>query len=85
MWILTPNLALVRVQRERLDRGATLVMRIGGDQGLGPKAPARVDSVNLVPDILCADLGERASKALVVRDERAIQVKDMRRKYELFP
>jgi hypothetical protein len=30
-------------------------MRIDGDQQLGKKAPARVDSVNLVPDILCAD------------------------------
>jgi hypothetical protein len=58
-------------------------MRIDGDQQLGKKSPARVDSVNLVPDIMCADLGERVSKVLVVSDERAIQVKVMSRKYEL--
>ena len=71
----------IRMERsicdQRLDRGAPLVMRIDGDQRLGPKAPARVDCVNLVSDILGADLGERASKALVVRDERAIQIKDI--------
>jgi hypothetical protein len=45
------------------------------------KSPARVDSVNLVPDILCADLGERVSKVLVVSGGSAIKV--MSRKYEL--
>jgi hypothetical protein len=74
-------LTLVRVQRERLDRGTTLVMRIDGDRQLGKKSPARVDSVNLVPDILCADLSEGVSKVLVVSDERAINV--MSRNYEL--
>ena len=71
----------IRMERsicdERLDRGAPLVMRIDGDQRLGPKAPARVDCVNLVSDILGADLGERASEARVVRNECAIQIKDI--------
>ena len=62
---------------QRLDRGATLVMRIDGDQRFGPKAPARVDSVNLISDVLGADLGERASEARVVVNECAIQIKNI--------
>ena len=71
----------VRMERslsnERLDRGAPLEMRIDGDQRLGPKAPARVDCVNLISDILGADLGERASKARVISYKRSIQIKDI--------
>ncbi len=65
------------VRDQRLDRGAHLEMRVDGDQRLGPKAPARVDCVNLVSDIPGADLGERASEARVVRNECAIQIKDI--------
>src|SRR5271166_4236861 len=61
---------------ERLDRGAPLEMRVDGDQRLRPKAPARVDFVDLVADILGADLGERAREARVIRNECAIQIKD---------
>jgi len=71
----------VRMKRsicdERVDRGTPLEMRIDGDQRLGPKAPARIDCVNLFPDILGADLGERASETRVIRDECAIQIKDI--------
>ena len=59
-------------------------MRINGDQRLGPKAPARVNCVNLVSDILGADLGERASEARVIRNERAIQIKDIHDGYRSF-
>lgn len=62
---------------ERLDRRALLEMRVDGDQRLGPKASGRVDFVHLVSDILGADLGERASEAHVVRNECAIQIKDI--------
>jgi hypothetical protein len=52
----------VRMERpilgERLDRGTLLEMRVDRDQRFGPKATARVSSVDLVPDIFCADLGE---------------------------
>jgi hypothetical protein len=46
--------ALARVRRERrLDRSATLVMRIDGDQGLGPKAPAdRLEDARIKGDEL---------------------------------
>ena len=43
---------------ERLDRGATLEVRIDADQRLGPEAPARVDCLDLSSDILGADLRE---------------------------
>ena len=69
------------ISNERLDGGAPLEMRVDGDQRLGPKAPACVDRVNLVSDILAADLGERASEARVIRDERAIQIKDIHDSY----
>ena len=60
-----------------LDRGATLVMRIDGDQRLGPKALARIDFVDLFSDVLGANLCEGASEALVVRYECAIQIKNI--------
>ena len=56
-------------------------MRIDGDQRLRPKAPAGVDFVDLVSDILGADLGEGASKARVVRNECAIQIKNIHDRY----
>jgi hypothetical protein len=40
-------------------------------------ASVRVDRVDLVSNILGADLSERASKARVVRYERAIQIKNI--------
>ena len=52
-------------------------MRIDGDQRFRPKAPARIDRIDLISDILGADLGERASEARVVRNECAIQIKDI--------
>ena len=62
---------------QRFDRGALLEMGIDCDQRLGPKASARVNCVNLISDILGADLSERPSKARVVRNECAIQIKDI--------
>ena len=56
-------------------------MRINRDQRLRPKAPARVNRINLVSDVLGADLRERTSKARVVRNERAIQIKDIHEGY----
>jgi len=50
-------------------------MRINRDQRLRPKAPARVNRVDLLSDIRRPDLGKRAGKARVVRNERAIQIK----------
>jgi hypothetical protein len=52
-------------------------MRIDSDQRLRPKAPARVDFVDLISDILGADLGERTSKVCIVRNKCAIQIKDI--------
>jgi len=59
-------------------------MRIDRDQRRRPKPPARVDSVNLVSDILGANLRERASEARVVRNECAIQIKDIHDGYYSF-
>jgi len=52
-------------------------MRIDCNQRLGPKALARVNCINLIPNIRGADLGERTSEARVVLNERAIQIKDI--------
>ena len=52
-------------------------MRIDGDQRLRPKAPAHIDRIDLISDIRVADLGERAGKARVVRNERTIQIEDI--------
>jgi len=49
-------------------------MRLDGNQRLGPKAPTGVNFVDLITNILGADLGEGAGKARVVRNERAIQI-----------
>jgi len=65
------------LSNERLDRSASLEMRIEGDQRLGPKAPARIDCINLISDILGTDLRERAGEARVVRNERTIQIKNI--------
>ena len=62
---------------ECLDGGAPLEMRIDRDQRLRPKAPARLDCVDLVSDILGADLSERANEARVIRNECAIQIKEI--------
>ena len=75
----------VRVERpisnERLDRGALLEMRVDGDQRLRPKALACVNFIDLISDILGADLRERASEARVVHNERAIEIKDIHDRY----
>ena len=57
---------------ERLDRLAPLEMWIDGDQRLGPKASAAIDCINLISEVLGADLGVGASEARVVRNKRAI-------------
>jgi hypothetical protein len=69
------------ISNERLDRGALLEMWVDGDQRLRPKSPALVDCIDLIADILGADLGERASEACVVGNEYAIQIKDIHDDY----
>jgi hypothetical protein len=60
---------------QRLDRDTPLIVRVDRDQRLRPKAPPRVNRVDLLADILGANLRERAGKARVIRNERAIQIK----------
>ena len=52
-------------------------MRIDADERLGPEPVARVDRLDLATDVGRPNLRERARKALVVADERTIEIENV--------
>jgi hypothetical protein len=60
---------------ETINLRTPLEMGIDADERSGPKPVARVQRLDLRSDILCTNLGERTRKALVVAEERTVELK----------
>src|SRR5262249_33990281 len=60
-----------------VDGGAPLKSRVDADKRLRPEPVGRVQSINLMADVVGSDRGERAGKPLVVADQRPVEIKDV--------
>ena len=65
------------VRNQMVDARAAFKVRIDRDKGFRPKTAARVDRVDLFPEVLRAYLSEGPRELFVVGDQSPIEVKDV--------